>query len=241
MVIDSPESLHQFQNGEIAEDQDRVSIYTGAHPDILSLPKHFANYTNSSEILFMAFSPQLSFVSIYPNRKEILAVFNNRSNVIRSLPNTFEIYKVRLSNTIVSVDDMEYLLQWKSVKVLWLNDSGTDDFANILCQRIMDARFNTQVEELNLNVQNKSYLNWNIETYLKQMPNIRLIRLSMVRLNKEQMIEFLERQNIPIDWTFTFDGNANDIKYYKQASDWRMKLKQASNHLLNEANAIYMA
>lgn len=241
MLIDSPHRLHQFQNREITDDLHRVSIYTGAHPDVLSLPSHFANYTNSYEILFMDFSPQLSFVSIYPNRKEIIAAFNNRNSVIRSLPNTFEIYKIRLSKTIVTLDDIDYLLQWTSVKVLWFNDSVKDDFANILCQRIVDIKFNTQIEELSLNVQNKSYLNWNIQPYLKQMPNIRLIRLSMVRLNKEQMIEFLERQDLPIDWTFKFERNASDVKYYKQVPGWRMKLKQASNHLLDETKAIYIA
>lgn len=241
MIIDSPDRLHQFQYREIIDDPHRVSIYTGAHPDILSLPKHFANYTTSHEILFMDFSPQMSFVSIYPNQEEVLAVFNNRNNIIRNLPDTFKIYKIRVSKTILTTDDIEYMLQWENVKVLWFNDSVKDDIANILCQRIMDIKFKTQIEELALNIQHKSYLIWNIESYLKQMPNIRLIRLSMVRLNKEQMLEFLERQNLPIDWSFKFERNGSEVKYFRQVPGWKMRLKQATNHLLDETNTIYMA
>lgn len=242
LYINTPESLAQFQNGRNTDDQIKVSIHSGAHPDILSLPKYFAHYTNSNEITFMDLADRMSFVSIYPGEKKVQAHFANGKDVALGLPNDYETYEIRYSRhggVETTKTDLDYVLTWENVKVLSFKDSPKDDVANILAQRIDEMKSKAVIEELYLMIQSNTYDDWNVGTFLEQLPNVKLVRLSMARLTDDQKVGFLERQRISKGWTFKFDRRTEDVTYQKQGSGWRSIFKRVSNNVLDEMQDVF--
>lgn len=207
--IDTPVLYEQFVNGEIGDDYLGICIFATAHPNVLSLPKLFANHT----YIFIRFEDEhQNVISTRAQQSHIQAVFMKGDNMIQHLPDNYS--KVDLFITkkaALSSHDYDYLFQMKQLTNLLIKDRS--NIAIDLSQRVSELGSLTNLAYMDLSVQPHSYKELKVGPFLLALPLIRIFNFEIGDLTRNQAIEFVENQEIPDHFTMNFVYGARTVQF----------------------------
>lgn len=191
--------MNQFQDGEIGNDFNHISIVAGAHPNILNLPKFFANATAYSIIDFV--DEEKNAVRLEPKARLVIADLESGKNLLLGLPDNYRIYIVRLSsNATATNEDLDYIVQWINAEMLQISDASNSNVSYGLLQRLDKMQDMKQLKDIMLNIQRDSYKELNIKLFLNRLPTLKSARFYKNYLNKDERIYFMNHLNIPDNW-----------------------------------------
>lgn len=173
----------------------------GAHPDILSLPKLFANATEFSSIDFV--DERYNVIRLQPQVRFVIAELESGEDLILSLPESYRIYMIRLSVHATATEaDLDYIVQWHQAEVLQISDAFNSDVAYGLSQRLEQMKEMTQLKDIRLNVHRHSYKSLSVRSFLEQLPWLRTASFYKNFLSIEERRDFVENLNCPDRWQF---------------------------------------
>lgn len=208
-VINTPQLYENLRKGQIDVHNQSIVVEAGAHPLPASQPKHFQD----APYFMMRFNDfDGNRISIYPTLRLLYASLRFGQYLTRGMPNTYKDYYIRFrDNAIVTTDDISHILQWTGVRSLFLFDKSNLAFE--LSQRIEEMKEMSELVELTLSIQRESYIMLQVRTFMRQLPSLQKLNLSVEALKEEEIEEFMEIQKISKRWKIVYDEKNRIISY----------------------------
>lgn len=191
--------MEQLQNGEIGSGYNHISIVSGAHPNILELPRQFANATAFAIIDFV--DERNNAVRLEPQARLVIAELESGEDLLLGLPQAYRIYIMRLSSNAVATDaDLDFIVQWKNAEVLQISDGPNSNVAYGLLERLDQMKEMHQLKDIKLNIQRQSYRELDVRSFLEQLQALKLARFYKSYLNKDERKDFMANLDLPDNW-----------------------------------------
>lgn len=198
LKIDTPELFSQFVNGHIGPDYSSVYFFPGAHPNIMSLPKLVASIGDVEYVEYRFEDEHDNVVTLHPY-KGVTGIFRKGNSLTLGLPNNYRTYAIFLQKaTTLSSDDYKYISQWKSMRSFELIDD-----ANAACALLqqLDALKSLDLAHIRLKLNLHSYKQLKMKPIYDQWPAIGRVAFHLGMLSREQVDEFIQRQEMPQNLT----------------------------------------
>lgn len=214
LSIKTPESLQQFNNGEIGAGYTAVYFFPGAHPDIMSLPKLLAN--NTSFVRFRFEDEDENVITLEPKQFRAHALFMKAENLTFALPNDYVSYQLLITRgTVFSSHDFDCLLQWKEMTSLGIQDRA--NLAYGLSQRISQLKQKLPyLRNLFLTRLVDPAQEWEVNPFITELPAINEMGVYIEDLTLSQATKFLCDQLIPLDFSAQLFYNWGYIEFLRR-------------------------
>lgn len=139
-------------------------------------------------------------VAIYPNIKYVIGFFECGEHLTLGMPDTYLNYYVRFRSTAIATSaDIDNVLQWTQAKQLVLLDEG--DLALQLSKRTKEMKAMKDLTELTISI----HTSLRVDTFLRHIPKLQLLTLSVDALRKHGVDDFLKMQRFPRGWQTEMD------------------------------------
>lgn len=169
-TIDNPATYDLFKRREYAVNDDTVIIEPGAHPDLMSEAKYFWNATNRL-IRFNDVDYKSNYIILQPKDQIVIAGFQRGANLTLGLPANFVDYAVDFKwTTMVTADDLNYILTWTNVKNLQIHDEC--NVAYNLLQRIDHMKAMVNLEQLSLDIHEYAMPQMTLKPFFENFPKL---------------------------------------------------------------------
>lgn len=197
-VIDTPELFEKLKAGQIGTAIDEIFIKPGAHPNILSLPKEFADAPYAIHFV----DDQNNRVFIAPKEKLVEASFTNGHSLSLHLPSYYVKYNVSYIGVAITAEDLDYIFQWNRAAELTIRD-GDDDgdgFGYMISQRSDDLKKLQNLTKLSFALQRPSYNKLFIKNILFGPKALRTVNVLRSSLSAGEFKEFVRNQKFTLKW-----------------------------------------
>lgn len=189
LTINTPSLFEQFTSGQIGSGYKLINILPGSHPDILSLPRLFANNTDVDKIRFEDENNNIAYLN-QPNHVELYAKKGN--GLLHGLPDSYIDYKLYILNgASLSSDDYEDMFRWKNVTYLEIIDVANIAFD--LSQRVSEMKFWNKLSVLKLTVHLHSHTELKVMPFFLHLP-VKLVEFDATELPLQQGLEFISQE-----------------------------------------------
>lgn len=211
LTIDTPELYNQLVNGEIGVGYKAIYILPGAHPNILTLPKLYANHTIAHEFRF---EDDDGNVVILENRDRVEAILIKGENLTLGLPIHYKAYKFFiLHETILSSSDFDYISQWKMMTWMKIDDSA--NIAYDLSTHTNQMKSLKDLRTLRLKAHPESYRDLKVKPFLEHLSVWALI-FDINEFTLEQAEEFMRNQEVPNNYESTLFYNSRVLQFSRR-------------------------
>lgn len=186
-----------------------MTILPGAHPDVMSLPKLFANYTSYDQIRFK--DNQMNIIVLnMPSKVDLF--WRDGANFTQGLPSHYTHYKLVLSDSVIlSVGDYSNMFNWTKMTSFDVRDSR--NFAYALSRRVAEMK-SLPLNHLKLKLQILSHEEIQVKPFLEQLPRLVSLKLDTGDLTSEQVALFLEIQEVPSN--FSVEVKRNIVEFARK-------------------------
>lgn len=209
-MIESAEQYDQLKAGQIGRDQKRVIIGTDGHPTPLLLPKLFAD---AEHYIISFIDANGNMVQLYPKTRQLLLSVVVDEISLGGLPLDYDGYDIEFEGAQFTSAYIDGFLQWKNIKFAQINDQNNAAYE--ILKRIEEFGELKELSKIVLNLQRDSYKKVNVKPFLEKLPALKqAFFLFDKSLNQEEIVEFVNNQNIPGDWKAVKKDGL--IKYQKE-------------------------
>lgn len=210
-MINTTQLYEQFNNGEIGNGYDIISVESGAHPNIMSLPKLYANVSYRR----MKFTDEHdNEVKLSPKLKLLFTEFATGKDLALGLPDSYKEYFLHYKGSVNATKaDFDYIETWPNVTNLCISDGPNNNVAFELSQRVDTFQSKDSLTNILFNVQPHSHHLLNVVDFIEHLPKLRLAGFLIKALSKTQLVKFLNNQDLPEDWEY--DIHETGIIYFK--------------------------
>lgn len=199
-MINTPQLYEQFNNGQIGNGYDIISIESGAHPNILSLPKLYAN-ANYRNVKFT--DEHDNEVILSPKLKLLFTEYAAGTDLALGLPDSYEEYMLYYEESVNATKaDFDYIETWQNVLSLGITDGPNSNVAFELSQRVDKLQSQEILKNISFIVQPHSHHLLNVTRFIEHLPRLTLAGFMINALSKTQLETFLHNQDLPEDWQY---------------------------------------
>lgn len=213
LTINTPDLFDEFANGLLGFGYDEVLFLPGAHPDMLSLPKHYA--TNTSFVLLRFEDEDDNVVTVFPRRAEAVASFMKGENLTQALPIHYLKYSLYVTKEVeLTSADYSRIFNWRETTGLTIRDAAK--VANVLSDKIDEMKSLVDLKGLSLTLHDHSYAELDVSPFLLELPSLQSLHLNIDELTYKQAVDFINYQIIPDGFKGTFSFLYRYIEYERQ-------------------------
>lgn len=197
-------------NGQLALGYDEVHFLPGAHPEMLSLPKHYA--TNTS-FAFLRFEDEVdNSVILFPRRAEVEATLMKGENLTAFLPIHYLRYVLFVTKGAeLTSADYSCIFKWRETTVLGIRDRV--NVAHVLSDQIDEMKSLVDLEYLSLVLHDYSYAELDVSPFLIELPKLQSLHLNIDELTYQQAVDFMNNQLIPDNFKGTLSFQYRSITF----------------------------
>lgn len=151
-------------------------------------------------------------IRIFPESRRAVINFRNGEIPLSGVPTDYLEYYVTLPPPL-HVASIDSILQWKRVQRLSIRD--VNGVALRLSRRIDELKQMTDLGELQLCIQGRTYSRIKVARFIDNLPSLQGIVLTGVHMTKEDMKRFIEMSDIPSNWKTTVFNAPLQVHLYK--------------------------
>lgn len=213
LKITTPEQFEQFTAGQIGAGYDYVHFYAGAHPDVFSLPKVFANNTAVREFRFEDDNENVIYVDTGLSRVD--ATLKNGHGLIGGLPDHYQSYTLNYdAGASISADDYAHIFTWRSASDMQIYDNA--DVANELATRVHQMKTLDKLQILKLRLHLETSDRLRVRPFMVTLPALLILDFQIKGFEEAQARKFMASQkDIPISFRGVLYMHMSSIMYSK--------------------------
>lgn len=195
--IDTPQLFEQLKAEEFSVNpEDHYIITSGAHENVLSQPKHFADSKYTS-LTFK--SDDTSYITIKPKDKLVNAFFFGGYQFTLGMPADYTGYYMGfLKDVEVGIEDVDYIFHWTSAKKLYI--FGENVVAFKLQQRLAKLRELKHLEDIYFDVSYKTYMKLRVKPFVDALHSLKTFYFRALEITEGQFDMFVKSQTVPVGW-----------------------------------------
>lgn len=207
ITISTSIQYEELRSGKISVGHDKVIVKNTAHPNVFAQAKYFwsvpynMNFTDG----------QGTDILIDPKLQGVTATFQAGHSLLLGLPLVYKEYNINYRNQAVAGgSDVYSILDWIHATHLVVNDEN--DLIYSLFQRHEELKNLKHLKHLEFNVNRGTYKRLQVKTFLGVLPALESAtfvtkRTSGNALSDTESKEFVQIQEIPKKWSWTFNGS----------------------------------
>lgn len=204
--VQTPDQYKQLENGNISRYYHSIAVEASAHPNVLSLPKKYAN----ALWLGLYFVDGLNKIHIFPQWQHAWAQFSTKSNVMHYIPYNYSSYEIRYDDEVPATSsEIDYLLTWNFATSLII--MGSSNVAYELSHRIKEGSF-PNLNKLDLTLQPALYREVDTLGLLKHLNSLKHLSFRAPSLTYTQLNEFTINQQVPVGWKLVTRGKRIEFR-----------------------------
>lgn len=187
-----------------------------AHPNILSLPKLFADNTSFESFQFAdEYENVVKMVPVLAQQYQYIgATLTFGDNLTLGFPNHYNRYRLKIGkDASLSTHDYDNIFQWANTRYFEINDQH--NYAIDLSTRIDQLKALEKLEGIALKIQSYSYQEFRVKPFLEGLPTLTYAYLLTYDLDTEQVGEFMRLQQVPDNFSQQFFEYFKVIFYKK--------------------------
>lgn len=213
LKITTPDQFDQFVAGHIGAGYDYVHFYAGAHPDVFSLPKVFANNTSVREFRFEDDNENVIYVDTGLSRVD--ATLKNGHGLIGGLPADYLSYTLNFgAGASISADDYAHIFTWRSALDMQIYDNA--DVANELATHVHQMKTLDKLQILKLRLHWQTCDRLQVRPFMVTLPALLILDLQIKGFEELQARKFMSSQkNIPSSFRGVLYMHSSSIMYSK--------------------------
>lgn len=194
-ILHEPREFEAFLAGAY-DDYYSITIADGAHEDILSQPKNFANST----IRRLTFVYEVyNHITIKTQLRVVEGTFINGTQVTRGIPSNYELYMLKVSKDVKVVkEDINAICQWTTAK--YLEIAGDNMIAFELQQRGNQLKELSQLQEISIDFSYRTYMKLRVKSFVDALKSLHKITFNTQSISKGRFDMFVKSQTVPVGW-----------------------------------------
>lgn len=207
--MNTTERYATLRNNQVNESYYTIAVTPGGHKTPMALPKLFQN----ASYAILRFSDTVgNKVTLYPNIKYVIGFFECGQGLTQGMPDSYRNYYVRFrNNASTTAVDVEHILRWTRSKQLVLLDGG--QLALQLSRRVKEMKAMEDLTELTISVGRESCQSLEVDTFLRHVPELRMLTLTVDALDSKEITAFLNSQRIPHCWQMELDDENSVVRF----------------------------
>lgn len=146
---------------------------------------------------------------------ELLASFNSGENLLAPIPSNFQKYSVSIETGVkVTEQEVDHILDWVDAVEIAIADNH--EIPHRLSQKPNKLRGMNVLEQFSFAIMPETYSKLQLNNFMRNLPKIRVIKISAFPLNDAQVREFVANQQPLLSgWSLSFENQDKIIVFKK--------------------------